>query len=636
MDCSGLSETKTVYLNISEISFPTRHIIHSHFPASIDDRKMAPISDTWPDVQLSLDILPPDYARRVTSLVDWLSPHFSNIEAYASGLHPHRRQCRIVRENYTWGQSFLVFEIVFEGVVGAREGKNVVVARADTEEKEREEKEEKGANVVKDEEEEESWIIRFGMRPMDAHFNTAAQLERKILNEVAALHLVSTRTTIPVPQVVSYHPVAGDSDPAEHQHSYNRHPLGPSFPAFVLMTAIRGITIEDCGIAIHELGQADPDSDPLQGDEDKKPILKQYLRDIADIHVQLSRITFDKIGGFVLDRDGNVSIGPGADFGLGPFDTAKEYFAIQAEAYERLAEAASETDVEERAGEVDGEESAECLKRRFVASLWRTAMMPLVDERDAGGPFPMRHGDLHSENILVDESGHIVGVLDWDCAATVPWEAFAVPTFEVSGDYCESKIEPKTPLPPSAISSNAMTLEKPQSTAADHSSSISTTKPVHQSRRTHKRNLSRPQVHEEFNKALAEIELQSSCSSSPESESSSASSSASSSVDFLPPSLDALQQPPPVTASGRSLAALHDSDAGYVGAYLAYWMYSLACDYEETGRALHRMLVARNLQNGDGVLRKHGMAEWVREGDTMEETFRKFVREVRGIEITSA
>lgn len=413
---------------------------------------MAPISDTWPDVQLSLELLPPEFADRVTSLVEWLTPHFSNIETYVRGLHPKKRRCRIVRENYTWGQSFVVFEIVFnreedeeEKGDGKQDEDAQTVGETET-----------GSNGV---EEDESWIIRFGMRPMDAYFNTAAQLERKILNEVAALHLVRTRTTIPVPQVLAYHPVAGDSNPAEHQRAHGAHPLGPTFPAFVLMTAIRGITIEDCGIAIHELGHADPDSDPLRGDETMRPILKQYLRDIADIHVQLSRITFDKIGGFVMDREGNVSVGPGADFGLGPFESAKEYFGIQAEAYERLAEAASEEEAEETGGKDGGDESAELLKRRFVASLWRTAMMPLVDERDAGGPFPMRHGDLHSENILVDETGHIVGVLDWDCAATVPWEAFAVPTFEVSGHFGETKssIPPQRKDPEPAEDGNGHT-----------------------------------------------------------------------------------------------------------------------------------------------------------------------------------
>ncbi|KAF5353383.1 hypothetical protein D9756_007843 [Leucocoprinus leucothites] len=574
---------------------------------------MAPISDTWPDIQLSLDLLPTEFADRVTSLVEWLTPHFSDIEVYASSLHPCNRRCRIVKDNYTWGQSFVVFEIVFE----------------DAEEHCDDLSKEKGQQG------EESWIIRFGMRPMDAYFNTAAQLERKMMNEAAALHLVRTRTTIPVPQIIAFHPVAGDSDPTEHQHSHGPHPLGPSFPAFVLMTAIRGITIEDCGIAIHELGQADPGSDPLQGDEAKRPILKQYLRDIADIHVQLSRITFDNIGGFVLDKEGNVTVGPGADFGLGPFDTAKEYFAIQAEAYERLAEAASEEDVDG----VDGEQSAECLKRQFVASLWRTAMMPLVDERDAGGPFPMRHGDLHSENVLVDETGHIVGVLDWDCAATVPWEAFAVPTFEVSGHFGDPKNEPKPPVLTAAASSSlasttaAQEIKQQSSTDPNgdenqSDSDPSSRKHAQQPRRGHKRNRSRPQVHEEFNKALVEIELKSSTPTATHSVVQSPELSPISLPSDSSDSSNEALQPPPVTASGRSLAALHDSDAGYVGAYLAYWMYSLACDYEETGRALHRMLVARGLQEA-GADDNGKPADWVLEGD-MEEAFRKFVSQVRG------
>ncbi|TFK36509.1 hypothetical protein BDQ12DRAFT_686532 [Crucibulum laeve] len=446
---------------------------------------MAPISDNWPDVAASLEIMDPEYAARVTSMVSFLTPYFHHIEAYATSLHPHHLPCRLITNNYTWGQSFAVFEIFFTDAT--------------------------------------SWIIRFGMSPMDAYFNTAEQLERKILNEVAALHLVRQRTTIPVPEIISFHPI---------QSPHN--PLGPQFPAFVLMTAITGITIEDCGIAIHDLGKGD--GDPLQGDESKRPILQQYLRDIADLHVQLSRITFDRIGSFVIDTDGQVSVGPGADFGLGPFASAKEYFAIQAEAYEKLAMAAGIEDDE--GDDAGGGADAAQLKRRFVASLWRTAMMPLLDERDDQGPFPMRHGDLHSENILVDETGHIVGVLDWDCAATVPWEAFAVPTFEVSGHFRDCDTDARTGVE---------------------------TKILRQER---------PVVHNAFNRELAAVEAQ-----------------------------DVGSKP----ASGRTLAALHDSDAGHVGAYLAYWMYSLACDYEETGRALHRMLGS---------------------GDDIDQSFQKFVREV--------
>ncbi|KAF8225361.1 hypothetical protein L208DRAFT_1306591 [Tricholoma matsutake] len=421
---------------------------------------MPPISDTWPDVDAFLSCLEPDYADRVTSMVAFLRPRFNEIEAYATSLHSQNLPCRIISDCYTWGQSFTVFEIFFN--------------------------------------DELSWIIRFGMRPMDGYFNTPAQLERKILNEVAALRLVRNRTTIPVPHVVAYHPIISPTNP-----------LGPEAPPFVLMTAMTGTTIGDYGISTSGGG------DPLEGDERKRPILDQYLKDIADIHVQLSRITFDTIGSFVLEADGRVTVGPGADYGLGPFSSATEYFNLQADAYERLAEAEPSE---------SGDHTA-LSKRQFVAALWRTAIMPLLDNRDDKGPFPMRHGDLHNDNILVDPTGHIVGVLDWDCAGTVPWEAFAVPTFEVSGDF------------------------------------------VDLGRGSRDERLA---VHDAFNRALVEA------------------------------------QGPSTLASGRTLAELHNSNAGHVGAYLAYWMFSMACDYEKTGRALHDII---------------GLP------DDMDLAFQKFVRE---------
>lgn len=193
-------------------------------------------------------------------------------------------------------------------------------------------------------------------------------------------------------------------------------------------------------------------------------------------------------------------------------------------------------------------------------------MMPLVDERDDRGPFPMRHGDLHSENILVDSTGHIVGVLDWDCAGTVPWEAFAVPTFEVSGHFTEH-------IDDSSRGYNINYTKSTSKSDLEFSPPLSSfsAPSVHPtiSRQD------RPTVHHAFNRELALAEK-----------------------DFINK-----------LASGRTLAFLHDSDAGYVGAYLAYWMYSLVCDYGQTGRALHRIIE--------------------RDGD-IDQAFQRFVKEVGG------
>jgi hypothetical protein len=430
------------------VSRPTA--LHNHiggWPQGSPDFQtltMTRISDAWPNPHQSLQDLEPDHVHRITLAVSFLQSHLQGIRAFASSLHPQQRLCNIDTDRFTWGQSFTVFEVVFDDGL--------------------------------------SWILRLGMCSDDEYYNTTAQLERKILNEAAALHLVRERTTIPVPAIIAYSPVTSPSSP-----------LGPDAPPFVMMTALQGTTIEDLGIAISEEG------DPLQGDDTKRPILERYLSDIADLHVQLSRITFDQIGSFVLNSDDSVTIGPGAEYGVGPFTSAQKYFEVQAEAYEMLAQVEGSDD-----GTDDDRQ-----RRQFVASLWKDAVMSHLDKRDDAGPFPMRHGDLHSQNILVDSSGHIVGVLDWDCAGTVPWEAFAVPTFEVSGDFVDLGYGNKE---------------------------------------------DRLVVHEAFNRRLRQIDNS------------------------------------PKSPSGRTLADLHDSKAGHIAGYLAYWMLCTACDYDYTGRALHDIM----------------------------------------------
>jgi hypothetical protein len=245
-----------------------------------------------------------------------------------------------------------------------------------------------------------SWILRI-MQPPSLLLQSADAALKKMRSEVITLKYISSQTSIPVPKILAAHFSHSDTDGLEDQ-----------FPPFMLETALPGRCISDLGIIMTD-GSITFDS--LSSGQ--KLVVQNYHHDLAKFHISLSSLTFPTIGSLSPDESGNTIVVANPEYREGPFKTPKEYFLFLADKLEQLALVYE--DLEERP------------KRLFTAMAWRRAVASLLEAEASEAPFPLWHGDLHHENILVDEAGHITGVLDWDCAAVVPWEQFGIPSFQL-------------------------------------------------------------------------------------------------------------------------------------------------------------------------------------------------------------
>ncbi|KAF8593322.1 hypothetical protein BDV93DRAFT_566676 [Ceratobasidium sp. AG-I] len=132
-------------------------------------------SETWRDVSVALgDFEDDSYRNRVTSLAT--SIDFGRVEEYPTSLLPSYGPCHVIQDRYTWGQSFLVFEIRFDSGV--------------------------------------AWVIRFAMSHKIS--SSRVEIEAKIRHEASVLGLVRSRTKIPIPEIIAYWAGGPEEKPLGH------------------------------------------------------------------------------------------------------------------------------------------------------------------------------------------------------------------------------------------------------------------------------------------------------------------------------------------------------------------------------------------------------------------------------------
>lgn len=221
-----------------------------------------------------------------------------------------------------------------------------------------------------------------------------------------------SQTTIPIPRVIA--PDIDDEDDAD-------------IPSFVILEYVEGTPLSDVRI---------------QGlSPEKQATLYQGL---ADIYLQLRRLTFSELGVLALSENGEVDVlqGPvSVEFNLqqlaglqpssvrevrgpkGTLHTATEYVSLLlAMAWNIFYSSPAVTQDRD-----DAEHVLYYLFQfdRFVRHVW---LDKTLDEE----PFVLCHGDLVDRNIIVDDDMNIVGVLGWEWSRVVPLQLFNPPLWLVS------------------------------------------------------------------------------------------------------------------------------------------------------------------------------------------------------------
>lgn len=198
-------------------------------------------------------------------------------------------------------------------------------------------------------------------------------------SQVAIMRLIRKKTEVPVPEVYSF-------------DSTNNNEISAPF---ICVSFIPGETVSHVWL------------DDSRNETSREQLRLQILTSISKIMAQLSALTFDRIGSIMEAEDGTNFLGPVFDWdeqedGSVRVKTARSYVST----------------IEYLARNMDSEPER---------SPWNRASHKMVEalvqsspDLDSYSRFVLCPPDFDSQNILVDSSGNVTGIIDWDLCHTVP------------------------------------------------------------------------------------------------------------------------------------------------------------------------------------------------------------------------
>lgn len=136
----------------------------------------------------------------------------------------------------------------------------------------------------------------------------------------------------------------------------------------------------------------------------------------------MTALQLPKIGTIRRTPDGAMEVGPFPDIG-GPFSTATAYLEAWAK-HAQFPRTPDEIREIMRGGPLAPQivHAVDVFPRRF-----REVASRLV--RHDHGPFPLCHPDFLHSNIIIDDDFHVLSIIDWEGACTLPRELVQFPRF---------------------------------------------------------------------------------------------------------------------------------------------------------------------------------------------------------------
>ncbi|TRX91444.1 hypothetical protein FHL15_007668 [Xylaria flabelliformis] len=239
--------------------------------------------------------------------------------------------------------------------------------------------------------------------------------EEKVRYEVATMRCIAAKTTIPVPKI--YHFGTAAENPTG---------LGP----FIIMDYVD-----------HEMTMSEALKDPALEPDERHELdpnisaekLEFLYRQMANIVLQLSTVTFPRIGSLVEDEDGQFSVSgrpliqnmnnlieftdmPPTLLPSQTYSTSDEWYSAMADMH--LAQLV----FQHNDAVIDEDDARDkYVARQLFRQLASKGQLTKDDSND-GNPsaFPLYSSDLRPSNVLIDKDLKVVGVIDWEFTYAAP------------------------------------------------------------------------------------------------------------------------------------------------------------------------------------------------------------------------